>query len=131
MILIKTTKYKLLLSFGIIGCWVGFNFFFFYPGKNGLGNFFNVTVIYLFTGYGALLAGILLLFLRGLGVLKSSESLVYVLVYTLNVCIFLLALAMYYTHSLDLPWLNRCLLNLLVGFLMLIDSFLLKKEVKA
>lgn len=51
---------------------------------------------------------------------------IYVLFGTLNLLIGLLGVILYFRKIADMQWLHKSLLNLLVGVLMIVDSFLLK-----
>ena len=112
----------------VIGIWAAFNFLFFYPATNGLGKGFNVVIMYMITAYIALVSGVLMLFLRLLRILKNNNSVVYILVGVLNAVAGILTVVLYMSHNVDLSWLNKCLLNLLAGFLILTDVFILNNR---
>ena len=121
-----TTKSFLVPTIVII-CWVALNFILFYPAKNGLGDFFSVTVMFIITEYTMLIAGIVVLVLRLFKVIKSGHSFLVTFTMETNILIAILSILLYILHKSDLVWVNRSLLNLLVGVLLLADFVLFKK----
>lgn len=111
----------------IIFCWVGLNFLLFYPATNGLGDLFTVSVMFVITQYTMLIAGIVVLLLRLLKVIKSGRSFLATLTMEANIIIALFSILLYSLHKTDLVWLNRSMLNLLIGVLLLADFVLFKK----
>src|SRR5688572_29634796 len=126
MTLNKKTKH-LIISFGLISFWVIFNFLFFYPATNGMGRAFNVAIMYILTRNFALYGGVVVLLLRLLTVIKSNTNFLYILMGILNLFVGILCVILYYFSLADLPWLHDCLLNLLIGFVMLADTFIILK----
>ena len=61
--------------------------------------------------------------------MKSNNGLFYVVVGTLNVLVGIFCIALYSLGEADMPWLNKCLWNLLVGTFITIDIFVLKSIV--
>lgn len=98
----------------------------FYPSTSELGKGFSIGVIYMLTLYFALISGVIFLVSRLLRLFKWSDSMIYVLFGTLNLLIGLLGVILYFRKIADMQWLHKSLLNLLVGVLMIVDSFLLK-----
>lgn len=118
-------KYRnLLISIAIVAVWVLVNFIAFYPDKQGLGSTFGVSILYMLTGYGALMLGVLLLLLRIFKIWKNPGALLYVLIGVVNIAIGLIAIGLYFFHLADREWLNKSLLNLLVGVLIISDVYL-------
>ena len=120
-----TLKYRnLSISIGIVAAWVLVNFIAFYPDRQGLGSTFSVSVIYVFTAYGSLTVGVILLILRIIKVWKNRSALLYVLIGVINIAIGLIAVSMYFSHMANREWLNKSLLNLLLGVLIISDVYL-------
>lgn len=126
MILNKKTRH-LIISFGIISFWVIFNFLFFYPATNGMGRAFNLAIMYILTRNFALYGGLAVLLLRLLTVIKSNTNVLYIFMGTLNLIVGIFCIILYYLSLADLPWLHDCLLNLLIGFVILTDTFIIFK----
>ena len=121
-----TLKYRnLLISIGIVAVWVLVSFIAFYPDEQGLGSTFSVSVLYIFTAYGCLVLGVIFILLRIIKVWKNRDALLYVLMGVANIAIGLIAIALYTLNLADREWLNKSLLNLLIGVLIVADVFLL------
>ena len=122
-----TLKYRnLLISIGIVAAWVLVNFIAFYPDRQGLGSTFSISVIFIFTSYASLILGVMFLLLRIIKIWKNPSALFYVLIGVVNITIGLIAIAMYFSHMADREWLNKSLLNLLVGVLIITDVFFVR-----
>ena len=123
---ITATK-SLIISTLIIACWVALNFLLFYPAKNGLGDFFAVSIMFIITQYAMLIAGVVVLLLRLFKVIKSGRGFWVTFTIETNILIALFSILLYCLHKSDLVWLNRSLLNLLIGVLLLADFLLFNK----
>lgn len=97
----------------------------FYPGSTGLGDFFNLSVLLIFTYYLAISAGILLLLLRLIKWFKDRYSFIYVLVGVLNLSLACTGFVLYYFEKADTAWLHNSIGNLFIGFLIFADIFIL------
>lgn len=125
-----TKKYiNLLISLGIIAAYVSLIFLLFYGNNNGLGKSFGVAVMYMLTRNVALVLGGIALLTRIFKLVKGNSNLFYVLTGTVNLCVGVLCIALYFFHQADMPWLNKCLLNLLIGFLIVADTVLLGLQI--
>ncbi len=125
---INSTSNRFLVPTIIIVCWVALNFMLFYPASNGLGDFFSVSVMYIITQYTMLIVGIVVLVLRIFKIIKSGRSFWVTLTMETNILLAMFSILLYILHKSDLVWLNRSLLNLLLGVLLLADFLLFKKE---
>jgi len=121
---------SLLISTVIIAFWVTMNFLLFYPATNGMGDFFSVAIMFIITEYTMLIAGVAILLLRLFKVVKSGSNFLVVFAMETNILIGIFSVFLYLMHKSDLIWLNRSLLNLLIGVLLFAD-FLLFKRPKA
>lgn len=126
MPLSKRIKY-LIISFGIIALWVVCNFLFFYPATNGMGRGFNLAVMYILTRNFALYGGLAVLLLRVTRITRSNAYMLYIFMGILNLLVGVLCVFLYCLSLANLPWLNKCLLNLLIGFIMSADTFIVFK----
>ena len=115
---------NLLISTVIIAFWVTMNFLLFYPATNGMGDFFTVSIMFIVTEYTMLIAGIAILLLRFFRAIKSSGNFLVVFAMETNILIGLFSIFLYLLHKSDLIWLNRSLLNLLIGVLLFADFIL-------
>lgn len=125
---LNTRLRNLIISLGVIAFWVIFNFLFFYPATNGMGKAFNVSIMYILTRNVSLYGGLTVLLLRVLTILKSNTNILYIFMGVLNLAVGLLSIVLFYLSLADLPWLNKCLLNLLIGFIMTADTFIIFKK---
>lgn len=116
-----------IISSGIIVVYTIVIYLIFYPDRSGLGKDFSVAVMYMFTRYAVLPLGIVLLLARIVRLMKSNNGIFYVLIGNMNFLIGVLCVILYSMGQANLPWLNKCLFNLLTGTLILIDVFLWKK----
>jgi hypothetical protein len=101
--------------------------FFFNEENTVIGKSFFGGVLYIITRNVSVLAGAMALFLRLVRLIKQSSGFLYVLIGSLNVIIGASCIIMFYLNYAAMEWLNKCLLNALVGFLMIVDTFLLDK----
>lgn len=92
-----------------------------------MGRAFNLAIMYILTRNFALYGGFAVLLLRLLTVIKSNTNVLYIFMGTLNLIVGILCVILYYLSLADLPWLHNCLLNLLVGFVILADTFFIFK----
>ena len=98
----------------------------FYPGKSELGPTFNIVVISIFIRYFALWAGLGVILLRLLGVIKKNNNLVYIFFGTLDLCLGVFGWILYINNEMVIVFLHMLILNLFVGVIIFIDVFLLK-----
>jgi hypothetical protein len=116
---------NLIVSILILSACICMAFLLFYPGSSGLGNFFNLAVLLIFTYYLAVGGGIILLLLRVLKWLKDKYSLIYILTGAFNLFLACVGICLYFMHKAGIDWLHNSLGNLFVAFLVLTDVFIL------
>jgi hypothetical protein len=119
-------KYKnLAAAFAILAVYIVIVALLFYPGSAGLGGYFNLSVLLIFTYYIAITTGIVLLLLRLFKWYKDRFSLIYILAGTLNLCLAFAGFVLYYVGKADMTWLHNSFGNLFIGFLFFADTFIL------
>ena len=124
--MVGNRKYlNLLFTFVIIAATTFLTFLLFYRDNNALGESFNVQVIYILVRNAAVVVGGGALLFRVIGVLRTNSNFIYMLIGSLNLIIAITCIVMYFLGILTMAWLNKCLLNTFVGFLILADIFLL------
>lgn len=116
---------NLIFSFLILLLYISIALLLFYPGTSGLGDFFNLSVLLIFTYYIAIGGGILLLLLRVLKWLKDKYALVYILCGVVNLFLAFTGICMYLLNKADMDWLHNSIGNLFIGFLLLCDVFII------
>ncbi len=119
---------NMLISTILLILWVAVNYLLFYPSTNGMGDFFGVSIMYIITTYTMLIVGALVLLLRFVKILQSGHTFVVVLSMELNIVIGVTSIILYVFNKADLPWVNKSLLNLLVGVLLLGDCILFREK---
>jgi hypothetical protein len=117
-------RYLLIAFFILVGYALGI-FIVFYPGTTGLGAFFNLAVLLIFTYYIALSAGVILLLFRLFKWIKNKYSLIYILLGILNLGLAFIGIILYFLSKADMSWLHKSIGNLFVGFIIFSDVFLL------
>lgn len=117
----KAVKY-IFISLGIIAGWALWILGSTYLSADRAGILSVPWMYYILTRQVALFAGIALLLVRLFKWIRP-QSLPYILAGTLNGCIGLLAIALYLSGHANQEWLNTCLYNLLLGTVMLGDTF--------
>lgn len=122
----KTTRY-LIVSLGLIAVWAIVNFIFYYPSTSGLGKGFTAGFMFILTRNIAIGGSIITLLLRIL--LKNNTYFPYILTTTLNLIIGISGIVLFWLKEINLPGLNECLLNLLIGFVCFADTFVLFRSV--
>lgn len=105
-------------------------FLFFYPSTSSLGKFFTVSIIYIYIVYTFLFLGAATLVLRFFSV-RISDKFFYTAIGTFNIMIGLLTSYLYFINAVELQWLNKSLMNLFLGFIMLVDSLILSSWKKS
>ncbi len=125
--LTKTNK-NFLISSGVIAGYISIIFLLFYGNNNGLGKSFGVAVIYIITRNVVLVVGGIVLLSRIFKLIKKNTHLFYVLIGTVNLSVGILCIFLYFLQQADMQWLNKCLLNLLVGFLIVSDTLFFGKQ---
>lgn len=103
----------------------------FYPSGSPLGNLFSIFFILIIMHYVALVYGVLVLCMRLFKLLKNNELLVYLLAGTINVFLSIAGITLYSIDQADDEWLKKCLLNLLIGVLIVGDGLVYKNNVKS
>lgn len=102
----------------------------FHPSRSPLGSFFDVFTILIVTHYIAIAIGVVVLLLRIMKIIRNNSMLIYVLVGTLNVFLAITGITLFVADHADMEWLHKCLGNLLVGFIILCDSFFFPEQIK-
>ena len=125
MINFPNKYHNLLLSCGIIVLSTIAILFLYYPSSSDLGPKFGVSIIYILISYTVLPLGIFVLILRLFRLLKKNTGLIYIFLGIINLFIGLLAVYLFFTGIVEMSWLNRCFLNLLVGFVIISDAFII------
>jgi len=121
---------KLLISIGIIAAWILIIFLFFYRDDNGLGKGFGVAVMYMITRNVAVVVGAIALLCRILKLMKNNTNISYILIGTLNLSVGIICIVLFVLKQADMQWLNKCLINMLVGFLIIADTMFIKRAIK-
>lgn len=121
---------KLLISIGIIAAWILVIFLIFYRDNNGLGKGFGIAVIYMITRNVAVVVGAIALLCRISKLMKNNTNILYILTGTLNLSVGIICIVLFVLKQADMQWLNKCLINMLVGFLIIADTMLIKREIK-
>ena len=103
-----------------------FVIFFYYPSTGDLGRNFTLVVILLFIRYCALWAGIGIIPLRLLGVIKKSNNLIYIFLGNINICLGIFSWILYLNNEMVVKFLHIFIINLFIGIIIFIDVFLLK-----
>ncbi|MEP7372315.1 MAG: hypothetical protein ABI675_02930 [Chitinophagaceae bacterium] len=101
-----------------------------YASGSPLGNFFDVFIVLIVTRWLVIAFGIIVLLLRLLKILSDNSSLVYILAGTVNMFLAVVGITLFITDQADMEWLHQSIGNLLVGFLILTDTFMLRAVVK-
>ena len=102
----------------------------FHPSHSPLGGFFDVFIILIVTYYIAIVSGIVAILLRILKAFKDNSRLIYVFAGTLNIFLAIVGITLFMTDRADIEWLHKAIANLLVGFLILADAFLLQADAR-
>jgi hypothetical protein len=123
MVETKHTNRNLLLSILTVIGSMAVSLLVFYPSTSNLGEGFTVAIFYTISRYLFIGAGILVFLLRILRVVKKS-SYWYIMPAVFNLFIGGLAIFLYFSGKAELSWLNACLINLLIGFVMMADTYL-------
>ena len=126
MVETKHTNRNLLLSILTVIGSIAVSLLVFYPSTSNLGEGFTVAIFYTISRYVFIVAGILAFVLRVLRVIKNS-SYWYIMPAVFNLFIGSLAIFLYLTGKAELFWLNACLINMLIGFVMIVDTYLYSK----
>ncbi len=119
-----------LISLAIIAAYISIILLLFYGNNNGLGKSFGVAVIYIITRNVVLVVGGIVLLARIFKLIKSNTHLIYILIGTVNLSVGILSIVLYFLQQADMQWLNKCLLNLLLGFLIVSDTIFLGTQTK-
>lgn len=122
---------NLLISVAITLAFACMILFLVYPSNSPLGDLFDAFIVLIAVRYIAIGYGVLMLLLRVVKVLKDNQLLIYILAGTLNIFLAIVGFALYFTGMADLDWLHQSTVNLLVGFLILADTFFIESRLKA
>ncbi|MBO9566691.1 MAG: hypothetical protein J7621_28215 [Niastella sp.] len=115
----------LFISLGIMIAWMAIAFLLTYPSRGKLGATFGVSVLYILARQVCLFVGLSFLLLRLIGLLKPYNF-GYILSGTLNAGTGITAVILYFFALNSFQLLNAFLYNLLLGVIMLVDSFRIK-----
>jgi hypothetical protein len=91
-------------------------------------DYFNVIVVWMMTRYGSLFAGVLFLVFRFFKIIRTNYKFIYVFVGILNICEGFLSLVLFFFHGVNVWWFRECLLNSLVGVIIIGDAFLISVD---
>jgi hypothetical protein len=121
---IRQKYFNLYIACAITGIATLLAILLFYKDTNGMGKWFTLSILYMYARYAFLVIGTLLLLGRVLKLIKRPYALGYILAGVVNIFVALVAVVLYFSTGSDVAWLNACLLNLLVGVLIMADFFL-------
>jgi hypothetical protein len=123
----KTFSFSEKILFSLfISIFFGFLLFFIlYIIPSEPGNFFTITIIWIFLGYTMLYLGLLCLLLRIFHWLNDSKHPLYVFIGVINICSAILCIVLYFFRKVDTWWLHQSLLNLFVGNLIIGDGLVI------
>ena len=125
MINFQNKYHNLSLSCGIIVLSTIAILLMYYPSPGDFGPKFGVSIIYILISNTVLPMGVFVLVLRLIRVLKKNTGLIYIFLGIINLFIGLLAIYLFFAGTVEMSWLNRCFLNLLVGFVIISDAFII------
>ena len=124
MVIESNRNRNLLISIVILFIVVIITMLFFYPSPNHLGKGFDLAIVFIYSRNVLLGAGFLAILLRLFRVF-SNYSLWYIMPGVFNLSIGIIGILLYILGEAELSWLNKCLVNLLLGFVMLTDTLFL------
>jgi hypothetical protein len=129
MTTLPATKFKrLAISIFVMALIVGLIFLFFYPSRSELGDYIGVDIIYMNANYIAYWSGLLLLLARVLRIIKEKTNLLYIFIGTFTCILGILNLLLFLFGKIDRTWFHECSLVLLLGFLIIVDIYILNPE---
>jgi hypothetical protein len=99
-------------------------FFLLYIISAKRGDYFNISVIYIFAGYVLLYSSLFVFLLRVIRIIKSNKGFLYLFLGTANISVWLICIVLFLHGKSELWWLQRCYLNLIMGAIILGDSIL-------
>lgn len=117
---------KLVISTVIIIALVALSFGLFFPSKNGLGEFFSLSIVFMAVSYVSIGIGVLIIALRALNIIRNSTGLLSIFFGEINTAFGFIAIVLYCTQNANHLLLRQGLLNLLIGVVLLTDSFILR-----
>lgn len=100
------------------------SFLFFYPSESNLGKGFTLSVFFVIGRNVFIGLGLLAFVLRIFRIVPNS-SYWYIMPAIFNLFIGVFALFLYSTNQMEMSYFNKCLINLLIGFILLSDSYFL------
>ena len=103
-----------------------FFFFFLYALPLSRGQDSYIGILSIFSGYGLLYLGMFSLLLRIIRILRNNISFFYLMVAVANIYTGILSAILYFLGKINLWWFDRCLLNLIVGVVILADGWLFR-----
>jgi hypothetical protein len=118
---------NLLISLLVICVVALLAFVMYYPDESTLGPYFGLSVVYMAIRYVAVTAGCIALLLRLVKLWKDNGNFLYLLLGTLNIAIAAISISLYFIQAGTVEWLNKSLFNLLIGVLIVFDSFVLQE----
>ena len=122
----KKRSNNIVCSFIILVLWSSFVLFFFYPSDSELGTGFTVEFIFLLARSFGLWAGIIILTIRLLKIVKDSNDLAYIFTGSLNISLGIISIVLFTFKEMIAPILHLFLLNFFIGVIIYIDVFLSK-----
>ena len=93
------------------------------PSRNG--DYFIIAILWIFVDRTLLYVGILMLLMRIVRMLKNNIAFLYLFFGVANICTALLSIFLYFFGKIEVWWFHGCLLNLLVGVVILSDRSLI------
>jgi len=118
----KKPLLAIISTFFIGGLLVLFN-----HSNSELGNGFVVASFYMMLRYATLVGGIVLLFAYIFFRRKISSSFIFIFLATFNLAVCFSAFVLFFLRQANLEWLHDCLLNGLVGVVMIVCTQLGKR----
>ena len=84
----------------------------------------SVSFVYIIARYAFLGLAAVFFLLRLLTNLVQKDNLILIFTAIANMAIGISAVIMYFTDQSDIQWLHQCLINLLIGFLLLVTAYI-------
>jgi hypothetical protein len=88
------------------------------------GDYLTVALVWMSLSYTFMYVGLLILFLRVVRIIKKNGHLLYISLGITNIFSGLLAVALYYFTKMENWWLYHCLINLVIGLIILADTII-------
>lgn len=97
--------------------------FVFVRPKSDLGNTFEVGIFYIALRYLCLYGALFIFMIRIFIFRRTRQYFFYTLIGMFNCCIGILAIYLFFFNQYSREWLHLCLLNLLIGTVLLFDAY--------